>query len=68
MSITITVISGFLGAGKTSLINHVLAGTKLAAEEKGSELVLIGRNLNPLMIRAAFRIVQDVSKETSFAS
>ena len=35
MSITITVISGFLGAGKTSLINHVLAGTKLAAEEKG---------------------------------
>ena len=35
MSITITVISGFLGAGKTSLINNVLAGTKLAAEEKG---------------------------------
>ena len=54
MSISITVISGFLGAGKTTLINHVLAGTKLAAEEKGSELVLIGRELNPVMIRAAF--------------
>ena len=35
MSISITVISGFLGAGKTSLINHVLAGTKLVVEEKG---------------------------------
>ena len=35
MSISITVISGFLGAGKTRLSKHVLAGTKLAAEEKG---------------------------------
>ena len=68
MSIPITVVSGFLGAGNTSLINHVLAGTKLAAEEKGSELVLIGRDLNPLMIRAAFQIVQDASKEDPFAS
>lgn len=33
MSIPITVVSGFLGAGKTTLINHVLAGTKLAPEE-----------------------------------
>ena len=38
------------------------------AEEKGSELVLIGRDLNPLMIRAAFQIVQDASKEDPFAS
>jgi G3E family GTPase len=33
MSIPITVVSGFLGAGKTTLINHVLVVTKLAPEE-----------------------------------
>ncbi|MBO0474846.1 GTP-binding protein [Enterococcus ureasiticus] len=33
MSIPVTVISGFLGSGKTALINQVLKGTDLASEE-----------------------------------
>lgn len=33
MSIPVTVISGFLGSGKTTLINQVLKGTDLASEE-----------------------------------
>ncbi|MEO1771063.1 MULTISPECIES: CobW family GTP-binding protein [Enterococcus] len=33
MGIPITIISGFLGSGKTTLINQVLKGTNLASEE-----------------------------------
>lgn len=33
MGIPITVVSGFLGSGKTTLINQVLKGTNLAPEE-----------------------------------
>lgn len=41
MGIPITIVSGFLGAGKTTLINHALAQSPFPKEE----IIIIEMNL-----------------------
>ena len=67
MGIPITIVSGFLGAGKTTLINHALAQSPFPKEE----IIIIENEFgqtgvdHALLLQTTERIIPRMSTPTS---
>lgn len=74
MKIHIEIITGFLGAGKTTLINSILSETQVEREkicifqlEQGKEKIIQSLNINHLIKAKEISEVKELNKEMIFS-